>query len=78
MYAVALIPGFRLAALAPTPARSGARVPFWPTRWQISQVPFPLKISSPALTSCSGVTFPPSRESSSGGLDWICGIELAK
>ena len=41
-YAFALIPGLALAARAPTPARSGARVPFWPIRWQISQVPLVL------------------------------------
>ena len=35
----ALVPGFVLAARPPTPARSGARVPFCPIRWQISQVP---------------------------------------
>ena len=33
------MPGLVLAARAPTPARSGARVPFWPIRWQISHVP---------------------------------------
>ena len=35
-------PGFARAARAPMPARSGARVPFWPMRWQTSQVPLPL------------------------------------
>src|SRR5213080_2076165 len=36
------------------------------------------KISSPAFTSCAGVTLPPSSESSCGGLDAICGMEFAK
>src|SRR2546429_1756502 len=31
------ISGLRLAARAPTPARSGARVPFSPILWQTSQ-----------------------------------------
>src|SRR3972149_4397269 len=57
-------PGRRFAAMAPTPARSGARVPFWPILWQISQVPLSLKIFSPAATSCSGVTVPPPSDSS--------------
>ena len=42
MYCLALMPGFVLPARAPMPARSGARVPFWPIRWQISQVPLVL------------------------------------
>jgi hypothetical protein len=42
MYALPLMPGFILAAAQPTPARSGARVPFWPMRWQISHVPLVL------------------------------------
>jgi len=71
------MPGFRVAAREPTPARSGARVPAWPIRWQISQVPLVLKISSPALTSWAGVTLPPSSDSSWGGFDSICGIEFA-
>ena len=53
-------------------------MPFSPILWQTSQVPFVWKICSPAFTSCAGVTLPPSRESSSGGLDSIWGIELAK
>src|SRR5207302_529944 len=63
---------------APTPARSGARVPFSPILWQISHVPLVWKISSPNFTSCAGETSPPSSDSSAGGLDSICGIELAK
>ncbi len=77
MYCLPLMPGFVLAARAPMPARSGARVPFWPMRWQISHVPLVLKISSPAFTSWAGVTLPPSSESSAGGFDWIWGIEFA-
>ena len=78
MYCLALMPGLVLPARAPIPARSGARVPFWPIRWQISQLPLVWKISSPAFTSCAGVTLPPSSESSCGGLDSICGMEFAK
>ncbi len=75
-YAAALVPGFRVAARAPTPARSGPR-PARPMPWHVVHCPFSRKIFSPAATSWSGVTFPPSRDSSSGGLDSIWGIEFA-
>src|SRR5581483_8343867 len=70
------MPGFREAARAPTPARSGPR-PARPIPWQVVHWPLPRKTCSPAATSCWGVTFPPSSDSSSGGLDSIWGIEFA-
>ena len=45
--------------------------------WQVVHCPFSRKIFSPAATSCCGLTFPPSSESSSGGFDSIWGIEFA-
>ena len=76
-YLLAVVPGFRVAARAPTPARSGPRPPGRPIAWQVVHWPFSRKIFSPAAVSCSGVTFPPSSDSSSGGFDSIWGIELA-
>ena len=45
--------------------------------WHVVHCPFSRKILSPAATSCWGVTFPPSSDSSSGGFDSIWGIEFA-
>ena len=75
-YAEALVPGFRVPARAPTPARSGPR-PARPMPWHVVHCPFSRKIFSPAATSCAGVTLPPSSDSSSGGFDSIWGIEFA-
>jgi len=54
MYWLGAHAGLVLPALPRRSPRSGARVPFWPIRWQISQLPLVWKISSPAFTSCAG------------------------
>jgi hypothetical protein len=71
------VPGFRVAARAPAPPRSGPRPPGPPMVWQVVHWPFSRKIFSPAAASCSGVRLAPSSDSSSGGLDSSWGMELA-